>query len=75
MQISDCACEGCTLTFEGKSREMHHLCNGYTNKKKHFDVQALSDFNCDIWWCITLRINCFIDFAQCLLLKKIKENY
>jgi hypothetical protein len=44
MQISDCACEGCTLVFEGKSREMNHLCNGYTNKKKHFDVQALCDF-------------------------------
>jgi hypothetical protein len=70
MQKSDCACEDCTLVFEGKSREMHHLCNGYTNKKKHFDVQALCDFNCDIWWCITLEINGFIDFAQCLLLKK-----
>jgi hypothetical protein len=47
MQISDFACEGCTLVFEGKSREMQHLCNGYTNKKKRFDVQALCDFNCD----------------------------
>jgi hypothetical protein len=42
MQISDCAFEGCTLIFEGKSREMHHLCYGYTNKKKPFDVQALT---------------------------------